>query len=217
MWATRKTGAKEETNVSSSVISASSGKLFRVANEIHFMGDIDYESMHELVKLLKEAEADALKNVAACKKAFEMNDNEKLSVDMTIAAKPIMLHITSHGGYIYPALKVVDTIENLKVAVHTVVSGYVAAAGTLLSLVGKKRYMTKNSFMLIHELRSGFWGKFSDAREELGNLEKLMTTLINIITKKSKLCEEKLKEVLTRDRNWDCNECLEQGMIDEII
>jgi ATP-dependent protease ClpP protease subunit len=96
----------------------------------------------------------------------------------------------------------VDTINKLKVTVHTVVSGYVASAGTLLSIVGKKRFITSNSFMMIHELRSSFWGKYSDARDQISNLDKLMTTITNIIKNKSKITEDELKDVLIRDRNW---------------
>ena len=220
MWATRNTGAKEQEPSSMLTnfvpTSRDTTKIFKVNNEIHFTDDVTYETMHDLVKVLKETENDMLSNVAACTKAFVLSNDEKKTVDLNITPKPIILYLTTHGGSVYASLKVVDVIENLKVPVHTVVSGYVASAGTLLSLVGKKRYINKNSYMMIHELRSSFWGKYSDAREQLGNMDKLMATICNIIKSKSKISEENLKDILTRDRNWDANECLANGMVDEV-
>ena len=42
------------------------------------------------------------------------------------------------------------------------------------SLAGKKRFITENSYMLIHEIRSGTWGKFSHMCESVENSKQLM-------------------------------------------
>lgn len=96
---------------------------------------------------------------------------------------------------------------------HTVVSSYVASAGTLLSLAGKKRFITPHSFMLIHD----FWGKYSDAREQLGNMDKLMDLIQSFYIEKTKIPQDTLKEILGRDRNWGVEECMEKGLIDEVL
>ena len=192
-------------------------QVYRVGQEIHFMDDIDYDTVHDLVKLLKEAEQDGLNSAAACAKSFVLTNAEKNVVTLEISAKPILLYLTTHGGSIYAALKVVDVIKSLKVPVHTIASGYVASAGTLLSMAGKKRFITPHTFMLVHELRSSFWGKYSDAREQLGNMDKLMEMIIQFVKDHSKIQESEIKEILSRDRNWEAADCIKNGIVDEIL
>ncbi len=83
----------------------------------------------------------------------------KPDINLVFKPKPIELTINSTGGSVYDAFFAIDAIKNLKIDVHTIASGYCASAATLLSLSGKKRFITKNTNMLIHEIRSGFWGK----------------------------------------------------------
>ena len=72
-------------------------------------------------------------------------DNFKFNIELP----PIKLYITSEGGLVYQVFSLIDTIQNLRVPVHTICKGFVASAGTLLSLAGKKRFITENSYMLI--------------------------------------------------------------------
>ncbi len=191
-------------------------RIFRVGHEVHFSDDVTYSTMHDLVKILKEAEQKALENVTKCKKNHELTDDENENVELTIKPKPIKLFITSHGGAIYAALQVVDVIHSLKVDVHTIVVGYVASAGTLISMAGARRFITAHSFMLIHQLTSSFWGKHSEFRDEIENLDKIMTLLTEYYKKHTKIDESALKETLSRDRNWGLDECIKNGLVDEI-
>ncbi len=191
-------------------------RIFRVGHEVHFSDDISYTTMHDLIKILKEAEENALDNVAKCTTKYKLLDDEKQNVDLTIMSKPIKLFITSHGGVIYAAMQAVDVIRSLKVDVHTIVAGYAASAGTLLSMAGSRRYITTHSFMMIHELRSSFWGKYSEARDEIENLDKIMTLLTDYYKKHTKIGESDLKETLSRDRNWGVDECIANGLVDEL-
>ena len=189
--------------------------IFRIGNEIHFMDDVNDKTMHDLIRVLKEIEDESLTNLDACNKAHVLSNVEKKSIVLTIASKPIKLFLTTYGGSIYAAMKAVDIVNTLKIDVHTIVSGYVASAGTLLSMAGKKRYISKHAFMLIHELRSGFWGKYSDAREHIENIDQLMALIVDYYKKHSKITEEELKETLSRDKNWGIEECIKRGIVDE--
>ena len=87
--------------------------------------------------------------------------------------KPIRLFITSNGGSVHQALLMYDLIQSLRIQVHTICRGYVASAGTILSLAGKKRFITSNSYMLIHQLSAGGWGKFSSMTDQYENAKVL--------------------------------------------
>jgi ATP-dependent protease ClpP protease subunit len=49
------------------------------------------------------------------------------------------------------------------------VEGYVASAGTLIAIVGTKRFMQPNAYMHIHELTCGVWDKMSYITDTFNN------------------------------------------------
>jgi ATP-dependent protease ClpP protease subunit len=129
---------------------------------------------------------------------------------------PIYLHLTTNGGCIHSAFSVVDTIQTLGVPVYTIVEGSVASAGTLISLAGKKRFIMPNAYMLLHELRSGVWGKMSNIEEEIQNLRKMMDHLYTYYETNTKMTKKTLEKLLTKDAIWNATECIKKGVVDEI-
>lgn len=186
----------------------------RIDNSIYFSDKITYETCHQIVCLLRTMEADILDDL----KTVEVDTKKSKSkyIEVKIEAKPINLYLTTMGGTIHGAMTVVDTIKSLKVPVHTYVSGYVASAGTLISLAGKQRFITPNSYMMIHEIRSGTWGKFSELRVEHENVTKLMEHIIKYYVEHTKLTQEKLTEMLRTDTDLAADACLSYGLVDTI-
>ena len=129
---------------------------------------------------------------------------------------PIYLHINSYGGSVFDALSIIDTIQNCNVPIYSIIEGCAASAATLISVVCNKRYITKNSYMLIHELRSGIWGKYSEIEEEYENLTSLMDTLFSIYQENTNIKNQKtLKNLLKKDSWWNAETCLKKGLVDE--
>jgi ATP-dependent protease ClpP protease subunit len=86
-----------------------------------------------------------------------------------------------------------------------------------MSVVAEKRYMRETSFMLIHQLSAGGWGKFEELQDDMANNELLMKTIKEIYAKYTKIPRKKLSQMLQRDLWWDARTCLEYGLIDDII
>ena len=189
-------------------------------NEIYFNGKINNKSMPALIKELTNMEQKINKKIKKIKKRIdelEKSDDYDDSCEIQIKAQPIKLHITTYGGTVYDVFTAIDTIKNMKVDVHTICKGIVASAGTLLSLAGKRRYITENSYMLVHEVRSGMWGKFSELKEEYENVSELMEHLKKYYVKNTKMTEEEIVEQLRKDTMWNAEKCLEKGLVDEIL
>ncbi len=129
----------------------------------------------------------------------------------------INLHINSYGGSVFAGFSSVDYIKNCKVPVNTIIDGCAASAATLMSVVGDKRYMREHSFMLIHQLSSGMWGKYEDMKDDLQNCDLLMKTIKKIYEENTKIPKKQLGEILKHDLWWDAKTCLKYGLIDEII
>jgi ATP-dependent protease ClpP protease subunit len=173
-----------------------------INNDIYFYGAITSESCNELNDVLL------------------MLDNEltKFSINFNINSPPINLHIQSEGGDLLDTFYIIDLIDNLKTPINTYVDGYVASAGSLISVMGKKRFMTSNSFIMIHQLSSNIGeGKFNDLDDNMNNLNKFMETIQNLYLKKTKIPKEILNNILEHDLWMNSKECLEYGLVDEIL
>ena len=190
------------------------GSIKRIENTIYFSDRITYETAHQLNILLKQCELDILDDLKDAEEYIKKSKTRNVS--MSVDPKPIVLILTTHGGLVHAAFSVVDTIQSLRVPVNTVVSGYVASAGTLISLAGTKRFITPNSFMMIHEIRSGFWGRFSDTRVEYENITKLMEHVTRYYIEKTKITREKLTEMLRTDNDLNAAESLELGLVHKV-
>lgn len=132
--------------------------------------------------------------------------------------KPLYLHLYTPGGLLHAGFSLYDFIISLNktVPVYTIIEGMVASAGTIISMAGVKRYITPSSYMLIHELSAGTWGKYSIMKEELDNCQKLMDKITDIYSRHATIPKKKLLDILKHDIIWDANECLKFGLVHEI-
>jgi ATP-dependent Clp protease protease subunit len=190
-----------------------------VLGEVHFSGSINQDSMMTLIDKLLELENKIIKKCRLLKRKYkdECDDEEDSTITFRVEPNPIKLYITSGGGSVYQVLSAIDTIKNMRVTVNTYVKGFAASAATLLSLSGKKRFITENSYMLIHEIRSATWGKFSEIKDDFNNMTVLNDHIKNYYIKNTKLTKEELDEQLKQDVIWSPEKCLEKGLVDEII
>lgn len=174
--------------------------LYNTMNHIYFNDDINEETAFSLNRDLRAVKLRLSLFAVA----------HGIPTDTT----PIVLHITTNGGCIHSAFSIVDCITTLGVPVHTIVEGFVASAGTLVSMSGAKRSIMPNAYMLLHEVRSGVWGKMSAIEEEIDNLRKLMNHITAYYVDRSHLTKTALKKILVKDTLWSAAECVSHGIVD---
>ena len=126
---------------------------------------------------------------------------------------PINLHIQSNGGSLFNSIYIIDLIKNLETPVYTYVDGFAASAATLISVVGKKRFMTTNSLMLIHQLSGGMNGKFSEIEDENENINGLMDFIIRTYLENTKINKVELEQILKHDIWLNSSYCLQNGLV----
>ena len=131
---------------------------------------------------------------------------------------PIELHIHSGGGDLFSGLAAVDTIRSVKTPVHTYVDGSAASAATLMSLTGDKRFIYKNSFMLIHQLSTMIVeGTHEQFKDEFENQQRLMKRIKALYQEKASMSDETLEDLLKHDLWLDSDKCLEYGLVDQVL
>ena len=194
-------GEKKATQPRKSGAEATEKHISVQDNKIYFYSGVNRNSCSELNKKMSELETKAL----------------TLSLNLDIDPPPIKLYINSGGGSVVAGISSMDSILRSKVPIETYVDGFCASAATFMSVVGNYRAMSRNSYMLIHQVSTQFWGTYANFDDEKKNLDLMMKTIKDVYKKNTKLPMRKLDEILKHDLMWDAKTCLEYGLIDEII
>lgn len=129
----------------------------------------------------------------------------------------IKLRINSYGGSVFAGMAILDTIRSLKSDVHTYIDGAAASAATIISIAGKKRFIGKNSLMLIHQLSAGTYGKFSEMEDDMENNRRIMKMIKDIYKQYTKVPMKQIDDILKHDIWFDSAKCLEFGLVDQIL
>lgn len=180
--------------------------VYRESNHIYFKTDVNTESIDKLYK-----------NIRSYQKEVEYIKMSNCSVaDVNI--KDLYIHITSYGGSLHEAYLAYDIIKRSRITINTIIEGYAASAGTIMSIAGKRRYMTPTSIMLIHQLSTGMGGKFEEIKDDFENSEQDMKRIVSLYLKESngKMKKKFIEEQLKHDKWWDATYALKNGLIDEI-
>jgi ATP-dependent protease ClpP protease subunit len=182
-----------------------SSDVYTTKNHIYFKTGITKDSIDKLA-----TEIDNLNN--------KLSNLAKRATLGTFTPKPIYLHITTNGGDLLAGFFAYDKIKESKIPIITIIEGCVASAGSLLSMAGSKRYMTENSHLLIHQLRTGIIGTYEELVDESANCNQFMSRLVTLYKEnsKGKLSKTKIKDILKRDIFWNTKTAISNGLVDEV-
>lgn len=173
--------------------------VFMEGNNIFFYTGVTKQSVSKLNRMLMSLQ------------------NELLHRYIGIDTKPyINLYIHSEGGCVFSGLSAMNHIASSKVDVHTIIDGFVASAATFLSLGGKKRYIMPYSTVLIHQMRTGFYGKHDELKDEVENCDNIMLNFKTIYKSKTSLPEKTLNQLLKRELYLTTEKCIKYNVAHEL-
>jgi len=130
---------------------------------------------------------------------------------------PITLEINSPGGMVSYGLSIIDTIENIKAPVHTIISGEACSMAAMISIVGNKRFITKNSVFMQHSSSDMLGGYIQHIKDATAFLVKMETRMNKIIKSKTRLNAKQMNQIRNGELWLFADECLEYGVVDKII
>ena len=171
-----------------------------LGTDIFYYGEIDVDNVLEFITKFKKIEKDLLKK----------------AIDLPGYTPTVTIHINSDGGDVFAGLSAMDHISASKLKVITVADGMCASAATFMLMGGSTRMMLPNACVLIHQLSSGFWGKYEELKNELENCDKFMSIITDIYRRHTKIPPRKLDDMMKRDIHLTATECLKFGVIDEV-
>jgi ATP-dependent protease ClpP protease subunit len=174
-------------------------------NHLYFHTEVTEESVDKVKRLMRQY-------------YNKINAVSKNHSFVSVIPKPLYLHIFSPGGCAYSGFAIYDFIIEYKkkIPVYTVVEGIAASAATFMSVAGTKRFITPSSYMLIHQLSTFMGGNFEKIKDEFNNSKKMMDKIMEIYEKHTEINKKNIPKILKHDINWDADECLKNGLVEEI-
>lgn len=132
----------------------------------------------------------------------------------------IFIYITSYGGEVFAMLAMIEAMKNCIKPVNTVGLGINAScASVMLSAGTGDRYLTKDSFIHIHHIRTGMYDDLPAIEQNVKQTKIVEEKLIQILTDRSNMTVTQLKEKLEKEKKeWQltANIAKKYGFIDKI-
>ncbi|USO00676.1 MAG: ATP-dependent Clp protease proteolytic subunit [Alphaproteobacteria bacterium] len=129
----------------------------------------------------------------------------------------IFLYINSPGGSITSALAIYDTMMFVSPNVNTLCLGQACSAASMLLCSGKKRFMLKNSRILLHQPLGQMQGQARDLELYVQEINKLKEIVINIYHEHTGISKEELDRIFDRDTIYRAEESKALNLIDEVV
>jgi len=154
----------------------------------------------------------------------EINDDlangviaQMLYLDSLDNKAPIDIYINSPGGNVYSGLAIYDIAKLIKAPIKTVGMGMAGSMAAILMLMGKERCATQNCKFLIHQPMGGVAGQASDIKIVAQEIDKIKTSLYNIISEHTGQPIDKIIADADRDYWMTAEEAKEYGLITKIL
>ena len=134
--------------------------------------------------------------------------------------RDIVMYINSPGGSFTAMTAIYDTMQYVRPHVRTVCLGQAASAAAVLLSAGTpgKRLALPNSRILIHQpATEGVYGQVSDLEIQANEIQRMRTTLEELLSRHSNKTLEEVRVDIDRDKILTAAQAVEYGLIDAVI
>jgi len=133
--------------------------------------------------------------------------------------RDISIYINSPGGSFTALTAIYDTMQFIRPDVSTICMGQAASAAAVILAAGTKgkRYALNHARILIHQPYSEGGGQASDVEIQAREILRMRSQLEELLSAHTGQSQEKVKSDIERDKILTAAECVEYGLIDEVI
>lgn len=131
----------------------------------------------------------------------------------------ISIYINSPGGSVTSGLAIYDTINYIKSDVSTIGIGLCASMGAFLLSSGTKgkRYILKNTEVMIHEVLGSSKGQATEIEIATEHILKIRNKLNKLLAENTNQSIKKINNDTKRDYYMNAKEALNYHIVDKII
>lgn len=131
--------------------------------------------------------------------------------------KPVHVEVCSGGGLPEAALAFYSRIRLSKVDVYIYVYGHASSAASLIVAAGDKRFMTKEAWIMVHEENSEIEGDVKTFETEVEQMRRAENAWNDLLASRTKTTARSWAGMNHETTYLTAEECLELGLIDEIV
>lgn len=133
--------------------------------------------------------------------------------------KDIYFYINSPGGVVTAGMAIYDTMNYIRPHVATICIGQAASMGAFLLSSGEKgkRYALPHARVMIHQPLGGARGQATDIAIQAKEILRMKAELNEILAKNCGQSVERVEKDTDRDNFMSASECVEYGLIDEVL
>lgn len=132
-------------------------------------------------------------------------------------AQEIHVYINSNGGDVYEAYGMISLLERHSAKKICHIDGFACSAASLFLCIADKVIMSKQATVMIHNMSTYIYGNAEQLRKAADDLEVLMAGNRKLYLSKMNITEEELIEALNNETIYTAEQCLENGLADEIM
>jgi ATP-dependent Clp protease protease subunit len=171
--------------------------------------DIYSRLLRERIIFLGDAIEDNVANLVIAQLLF---------LDAEDPERDISLYINSPGGIITSGLAIYDTMQYVRAPVSTICIGMAASMAAVLLAAGAqgKRFALPHSRIMIHQGSGGFRGATPDVLIQVKEMETLVKTNHEILSRHTGRSVEAIVADTARDYFMSPTEAKEYGIIDSV-
>ena len=146
--------------------------------------------------------------------------NQLVLLEQEDPKQGITVFINSPGGEIFSGFAIFDTLRFIECPITTVVTGFAASMGSVLSLAadeGRRFAMPQAKIMIHQPMLMGYQGRAADCEIQAKEILKTRDHLINLYSEQTGRDYEEIKQAIDRDNWFTAKEALEFGLLDSIV
>lgn len=133
---------------------------------------------------------------------------------------PINIFIASEGGEAYSGYNLVSAIERSKTPVHTYSEGtQLMSMGFIIFLAGEKRYMSRHSNPMYHQLSAGTQSTMKSMENDVAYYRRMQAETADYIAERTSIPLKKLRSYDKRNVDWHLTfkECKDYNVLTDVI
>ena len=146
--------------------------------------------------------------------------NQLVLLEQEDPKQGITVFINSPGGEIFSGFAIFDMLKFIECPITTVVTGFAASMGSVLSLAadeGRRFAMPQAKIMIHQPMLMGYQGRAADCEIQAKEILQTRDHLINLYSEQTGKDYEEIKQAIDRDNWFTSEEAMEFGLLDRIV
>ena len=132
--------------------------------------------------------------------------------------KEVSILIDSGGGEVFAGLTIYNLLKSHPFPVHVEIVGMAGSIASVIALGGDSISISETAKFFIHNaLTPMTGGNAEDLRDQADTLEMISDTIRGVYEGKTKLGDDKLKQLMAEETILSAQEALDLGFVDQII